>query len=437
MARSRFRMFRFASGLVLAAVASAVGLLALELGARLVWSRVHQRPFVRAEVQARLLTDRTSGSPIERLAPELAERLEKIRTANLPDAGVVLHPYFGFVVNPDTAGINTYGFFADSPLVAAAPDTFTVALFGGSLTDQVFYMAHDALVAALQAQPALAGREVRVVSTALGGYKQPQQLNVLAHFLARGSAYDAVVNLDGFNEIDAPLENLAAGVNPYFPFNWSLHARRGLDPEATTTLGRIDLVRRRRAALRAAFGSAPWHTSAFALTFWDVLDRHLEAAQRAHVAVLAAQLGDSGRSSRVRGPAEDVADESALLVTLADYWARASRQMQALCDAHGVTYVHFLQPNQYVPDSKPFSAEELAHAVLDDAPIRDRVTAAYPLLVARGAALAAAGVRFEDLTMMFAAEQRSIYSDTCCHVNELGARLLAERIAATLGASLG
>lgn len=416
--------------LVIASVAA--GALLLELGGAAVYQRLHTRPFDRTELQARLLTDRASGSPIRRLAPELAERLEKIRTANLPDAGIVLHPYFGFVINPTTGGVNRYGFFADAPLLEPDANAFTVALFGGSLTDQVFYMGREALIAALRRVPALAERDIRVVSTALGGFKQPQQVNILSFFMARGSAYDVVVNLDGFNEIDAPFENLAAGVNPFFPFNWKLHARRGLDPAAMTLLGRIDLVRSRRAALRRWFGAEPFVRSAFLLTLWDALDRQLESAQRARVAELSAALGASGLSPRVRGPAVNADDPERLLGDLVQLWQQASLQMKAICDAHGIAYVHLLQPNQYVPDSKPLTEEELEHAYNAEQPIRERVVNGYPLLIEAGEGLRQAGVRFVDLTRMFADERRSIYSDPCCHVNELGARLIAERMAATI-----
>jgi hypothetical protein len=419
-----------AARLLLLACATLAGVVLLELGARLVYRRVHARPLDRGELQARLLTDRASGGSIRRLAPELAERLERIKTANLPDAGVVLHPYFGFIVNPLSDGINRYGFFAESPLVDPAPDAFTVALFGGSLTDQVFYMARDHLIDTLRARPAFADRDIRVVSTALGGYKQPQQVNILSFFLARGAAYDAVVNLDGFNEIDAPFENVAAGVNPFFPFNWKLHARRGLDAAAVALLGRIDLVRERRLTLRQWFGRAPWVESTFMLTLWDVLDRRLEAAQRARVAELDELLGHGSLSPRVRGP-ELRADEATLRNELIGLWRRGSIEMAAICRAYGIDYVHLLQPNQYVPGSKVLTDAERANAYGDDV-VRERVVAAYPGLIAAGRALRQAGVDFVDLTMMFADEPRSIWADTCCHVNELGADLIAERIAAAI-----
>jgi hypothetical protein len=420
--------------LVAAALLAAV---ALEIAAPLVYRAYRHRPFVRAEVQARLLAPRLGPAPLaDSLAPELRERLEAVRDANVPDAPVIIHPYFGFVANPQGPGVNAYGFFESPPLVNPADDTVTIAIFGGSLADQVFYLAKDALADALRRRPQLAGRRIEVVSTALGGYKQPQQLNVLSFLLARGAAYDVVVNLDGFNEIDASLENLADGVNPFFPYNWKLHVRRGLDVAAMTQLARIDLIRERRGQLRRAFGHPLLARSAFALTLWDALDRRQEGRLREGVQALEDALGDGGLGPRVRGPHLTYGSEAALYRGLADLWERASLQMWAACTAHGVGYVHALQPNQYLPDSKRLTEEELRAAYRDDFPAADRIPRGYPLLIERGRRLQARGVRFVDLTQIFADEARTVYTDVCCHVNPFGARMIAERLADAIVAEI-
>ena len=38
------------------------------------------------------------------------------------------------------------------------------------------------------------------------------------------------------------------------------------------------------------------------------------------------------------------------------------------------------------------------------------------------------GIPIYDLTMLFASESRTVYRDSCCHLNELGNRLMAETI---------
>jgi hypothetical protein len=59
------------------------------------------------------------------------------------------------------------------------------------------------------------------------GWKQPQQPLALSYFLSLGAKYDVVMNLDGFNELALPfLNNLRAGVYPFFPRLWNLYSSR-------------------------------------------------------------------------------------------------------------------------------------------------------------------------------------------------------------------
>ena len=54
----------------------------------------------------------------------------------------------------------------------------------------------------------------------------------------------------------------------------------------------------------------------------------------------------------------------------------------------------------------------------------------------RGAALSRQGVRFHDLTEIFADVEAEVYLDNCCHVNELGNRILASKIGDIVSANL-
>ena len=367
------------------------------------------REFSRADVLGRLVGERVQRDPLEKLPPEIAERVDELKDVAIPDTPVILHPYFGFVANPESPGINSYGFFQEEPLVTAAPNEITVAIFGGSLADQVFYLAEDVIVEQLSSS--FSGERVRVVSTALGGYKQPQQLNVLSFMLQRGAEYDYVVNIDGFNEIESSVQNFHDGISPFFPHNWRLHARRGLDPQAMMRLGKIEIIRQRRSQLRRTFSSTFLRRMTFVLVLWDMLDtRELEALRDETVA-LREILSESELPPRVTGPPHDYESEEALYADLAGLWARSSLQMDAICDRYGVSYLHFLQPNQYVPNSKQFAQEEREVAFDETYLGGEVVPLGYPLLSRNGRMLRESGVRFVDLTKIFAAERRAVYSD--------------------------
>jgi hypothetical protein len=436
VSRLRQRIASAAKNLLVLALSSALFLALLEVGSGFVYSRVKKRPFSREAIRGRLLEERVQGTAADDLPASMAGEVEEMKDANVPDAPVILHPYFGFVVNPDLPGVNEDGFFQASPLSEANPDTIVVVFFGGSLSDQVFYMAGKTLREELSNLAAFRGKKIEIVSTAIGGYKQPQQLIVLSYMLARGAQWDIVVNIDGFNEIDSSTDNLNDGVNPFFPHNWKLHARQGLDAQAMSRLGKIEIIRERRRSLRDFFARAPLIHSSFFLTLWDLLDQGQEAELRRESHALE-EILSGGLPARVRGPKADYPDTRVLYEEMALVWKRSSRLMAALCRTYGVEYFHFLQPNQYVPDSKPFTEEEREVAYRPEWAGSDRVPAAYPFLRERGRELRELGVNFTDLTGMFADEKRTVYNDFCCHVNELGATLIAEEIAAAIAGGMG
>jgi hypothetical protein len=128
----------------------------------------------------------------------------------------------------------------------------------------------------------------------------------------------------------------------------------------------------------------------------------------------------------------EFASKDALYDHLATIWENSSTQLDRLCSANAIRYFHFLQPNQYVAGSKTMSEEERAVSFVADHPYRNGVERGYPLLIGRGRALAARGVRFHDLTMAFADVPGPIYIDVCCHYNKAGYQILADRVAAAI-----
>lgn len=418
--------------LLVATVAAIFGILLLELGGALVYRIAHGKTFSRRELQERLLVDRVE-SPDEPDATGDAGRDPAHREAAVPDQPVILHPFFGFVINPAGRGVNEFGFFAGSPLARRGPGRRVILFTGGSVADQVYYLGQDALRAALRERDDFRGRDVEILTTAVGGYKQPQQMMILSYLLARGAEFDVVVNIDGFNEIDSSMDNVNHNVNPFFPHTWKLHARLGLDTDASALLGRIAILRAERSQSRARFSTWPLRAAAFTLVLWDLLDRGRQAEIRERTAQLRAMLQSEELPAQVSGPPFRHDSDAQLFADLAAFWARSSLQMARLCDDHGIAYVHALQPNQYLPGSKTLNDAEREVAWDEEFPAIERVPMAYPMLIEHGAALRRVhGVNFVDLTQIFAGETRTIYDDFCCHVNRSGAEIMARAIAAAI-----
>ncbi len=412
-----------------------------------------------------------------------------------------VHPYVGIVVDPDRhppGAVSDLG-FAQSPavqtLLRPTGRKTRIGIFGGSFAAGIYRRL--AKIDGAQ----VGGREVFAANFAKGGYKQPQQLMALTYLLALGVQLDVVVNVDGFNEVALPSENVARGVNPFFPRQWHLKSRGTLDSEKTRKVGYLEYLgsaRRRRASW--LLENRLFRSPAVALV-WRALDRNLAAsildarrqidqvdagrvgfrlAKRSGrcltaigvsegvVSLLVPLYGQSfdnrellyqaavsrlgaGRAAKHRrsierctvelstafaalGPKYVIASDQVFYRELAGMWQRSSLEMQALCDAYGIRYFHFLQPNQYLPGSKPMTREEQRIAISETRQYRRSVVDGYPLLREAGHELIDRGVAFTDLTMMFEHQREVLYADDCCHLNKKGYAAVVERILETIAA---
>jgi hypothetical protein len=357
----------------------------------------------------------------------------------------VLQPYLGYVWDPRAdlsadvylrdVSVGPLGFprleRATDPGVDAGAEPFDVGLFGGSVAWILYLDGGDALVAALRRHAPLAERPIRLHGFALPGYKQPQQLMTLAYLLSQGVELDLAINLDGVNEVVLPaFEAVPAGVHPSYPRSWQVRVEGIPDLATQLRAGHLAHLGEKRRLLARRFSRRGVELSATWNLLWWGLDRRL-ALRAAALAERPSGTGPgddegSGRYAVTGPPFEP--GPAGLHPALARQWAAASLQMARLAAGNGIDYVHFLQPNQYVPDSKPLSREERALFVQPEHPYRAAVEAGYPHLVAQADGLRGRGVAFHDLRLLFADEPATVYSDSCCHLNSLGNELLATAI---------
>ena len=97
----------------------------------------------------------------------------------------------------------------------------------------------------------------------------------------------------------------------------------------------------------------------------------------------------------------------------------------------------FLQPNQYFEGSKPFTDVEKKVALKQKAHTGPQLATYYPLVRKMWRELGGGGAEAHDLSMLFEHYSETLYSDSCCHLNERGMTLIAEQIAdAVVGSEL-
>lgn len=357
----------------------------------------------------------------------------------------VIHPYLGYVVTPPAPSfeltLDVLGFPGGGPFVRErTPDTVTWAVFGGSFA--AGFVAHtgpEQAFAKLQTLPALAGKRLVVLSVSVAGFKQPQSLFALAYLLSLGLEIDAALLIDGFNEVAlAPAENVPIGVFPFFPRAWGQRvANLSFATEMRALIGEIAFLARLRAETAQRLLGSPLRYSHTVLFAWRAFDRALDARLTARRLDLMSPGAQAPFDYLTRGPPWPTRDAAALYGDLASVWKQGSLQMHLLCEGYGIRFHHFLQPNQYVPGSKPIGPEERVAALAPVHLYRRHVEAGYPLLRQAGRELSEAGVRFHDLTQVFADVTEPLYVDTCCHLGDRGNELLADAIASAMREDLG
>ena len=350
-----------------------------------------------------------------------------------PHAFEVIHPYLGFVRDPDrTESYDEHGFYGPSPLNRPGLDgEVIVAVFGGSFADGMTRAAADILSERIGKTITIPAERVKVLNLAMGGYKQPQQLMALTYFLALGVRFDIVINIDGFNELALPLrENLPKGVFPTYPRAWFMRVRGLSDYRLTLMHGFRAVLQERRLKWAGFFSRTPFKLSAISNLVWRLYDLRLDREIARIDATIQEYQTESARGESYisTGPSFQPQSREEVFRFLVEVWENCSRQMDRICRANGIEYYHFLQPNQYFPGSKPIGPAERRIAVKRRHPYRKPVEQGYPLLIEGGTRLRNAGINFHSLAMIFKENDEILYCDDACHLNARGYRLVAEEI---------
>lgn len=368
----------------------------------------------------------------------------------LLEAPFVIHPYVGNVLQPKDDGgeltidgryrITEFGFVDDDlPIHKRAADRLIVAIVGGSVARQMALNATQILAEELSRVPEFAGRTYKFVRIANSGYKQPQQLMTLNYLLMLGAEFDVVINLDGFNEAALPgIDNTPHGIFAAFPRDWGKLVASNTSPEFTRMGGYVSYLRtlQRDEALRAE--AFPWSYSPLFQLVWNYRQQQCDHAIHRQIVAMG-RLTERETTYCASGPPQHFRSEQEMYSHFAEIWSRSSTLIREVCEARGIRYFHFLQPNQYVEGSKPIGTEEAMKAVQQNIDYAIAVRACFPLMKAEGSHLAANGEAFFDLTDAFADHPEPIYVDTCCHITKSGdlimARSIGERIRRHLGAN--
>lgn len=395
------------------------------------------------------------------------KRLPRSRTGLAPDEPsskpkTILHPVLGFVNRPGItvqeligsdrvsligsledppewalARTNGDGFFSpvEYPRRKESESEFLVGVFGGSVAQWLAVQTGEYMASGIQKLERFEGRRVRVLAFAQGGFKYPQQIQALSYFSSMGQSFDVVVDISGFNEVALSSFNSSRGVEAGWPSFMHLGpmlqliASGAAPPEIRSLLSRIQSDTARAAKLNTRVDESRvaslWLLRSLLLR---IVEGRLDSAQTE--LSLASSTGDFQFISvpRVDTPSdlEDTCREAAL------QWSRGVSMMRALARSIDAEFIEVLQPNQYFSGHE-FSSGERSLALSPRSVFREPVEAGYPLLRAAVDDLRKEGVHVIDAVDVFDSESRPVFADNCCHYNDLGNRILVDRIIEELG----
>lgn len=378
-----------------------------------------------------------------------------IQVQALQVADAVFQPYVGYVLRPGRIGdylddyrwqannrgyhnllTNEDGACCDYPYVPEDNEVI-VGIFGGSVGSGYALSAQIAGgLDGISSFPQHRGKTIRVLNFALPGYKQPQQLMVLAYYLNLGQHFDYVVHIDGFNEAVTTFRNWDGDVEPTFPADtlWGAWGRQ-LDQRETPKGRFTALARYHSLAAQADKQSAVAQRIATFKLF-------LEARAGWHGWRASANSKSEGAAEIERAGyfptqmASPLPDQSDIWQYTVDVWARASADMASLSARYGAAYVHILQPNQWdraTGDYVPISPDHPYEWVIKP------VNSVYPKMRSAALGPVMTEVEFLDLSGIFASGQsaltaREAYVDDCCHYTQAGNEII---FAATVDALRG
>jgi len=357
-------------------------------------------------------------------------------------------PYFGYVLKPGVFDenqfglkVNNYGFFTlyDYPFQKANDNQFIIGIFGGSVAvdfannEVVKKGATATLIQQLKSVPKLANKEFIILNFAHGGYKQPQQLLILNYFLSIGQEFDLILNIDGFNEVALPPLNNEAAVPISMPSFQHIQPLTSLANTSLPVIMAIADITTTKEKLQTKVEQLEKCNLASCYAFRsyqvdNLLQQYQEGVSELEELQLELKKNESSlENSLISMPKnKEVLGDAIAFEEMVDLWATSSQMIHRVLADRNIPYFHVIQPNQYHPTERTFTAEE--NNLFVNSPYIEGVKQGYPRLLKKAEELQKSGVNLINAITVFDEEKESVYRDNCCHYNPKGQDILSEYI---------
>jgi hypothetical protein len=361
-----------------------------------------------------------------------------------------LHPLFGYVLKQGAftneklkLKVNKHGFFSlyEYPFVKSNKNQVIIGIFGGSVANNftVDEYVTKRLSNKLKAYAEFANKEIIFLNFGNGGYKQPQQLLVLNYFLALGQELDLVINIDGFNEVSLSNLNNKAQVEIGMPSVQHIRplaglANNNLSPEAMSSIVQINDNKKQ---LKAGIDKLQTCQLALchavtSLQVKQLVNNYQQAVGKYDSQVKQSNL-DTANSGIVYIPkADSVFEDATAFDKMASIWYESSIGMNQILSSRKIKYFHFIQPNQYYPTKRAFTAKEKEIAIDNKSAYIEGVKKGYPVLLSKVDDLQKARVNIFNAVNILDNTKETVYKDACCHYNSVGEEVLANYVSSSI-----
>ena len=361
-----------------------------------------------------------------------------------------LHPLFGYVLKQGAftneklkLKVNKEGFFSlyEYPFVKTNKNQVIIGVFGGSVANNfaVDEYVTRRLSNKLKTYPEFANKEIIVLNFGNGGYKQPQQLLILNYFLALGQELDLVINIDGFNEVALSNLNNKAQVEIGMPSVQHIQpltglANNNLSPDAMSSIVQINEIKKQ---LKAGIDKLQTCQLALCHAVTSLQVKQLVNNYQQAVVKYDRQIKQSNPNTANSGivyipKADFVLQDAAAFDKMASMWYQSSIGMNQILSSRKIKYFHFIQPNQYYPTKRAFTAKENEIAIDQKSPYIEGVKKGYPVLLSKVDDLEKAGVNVFSAVNILDNTKETVYKDACCHYNSVGDEVLANYVSSSI-----
>ncbi|MDA1265953.1 MAG: hypothetical protein O2816_12805 [Planctomycetota bacterium] len=336
----------------------------------------------------------------------------------------LLHPFTGWEEHVTRKRIA-----AELPHFLSGEDdaTFDILLVGSSVAAAFGNGGSEVFLEVVAASPSLAGREMRFLGHGRSAYKQPQQLFLLQWLLLQGYEPDAVICIDGFNEMALSLANSRRKIPPVYP-GWGqwgpLVSTLPVTGEGRVLVHALEEARLEAAAVHATVRKYRLANSAVFGSYYRT--RMVRAQERWQAAAEELSSALASFSFQRLGAFSEPEEDQAILDSTAEVWQRATTAMADLCRARQIPFLHVLQPNPNIPGSKPLTAQE-QELVRAGEEWMLAATEGYPRIRAAREELRTQGLDSLDATMIFSEVAETVWRDAG-HLNRVGNSLLGRKV---------